>query len=39
MLAHYICEIFASDEITMQSSKKAREQAMKTHNAQTKHTA
>ena len=35
MLAYYVCEIFTSDEITMQFSKKAREHAMKTHDAQT----
>jgi len=32
MLAYYVCEIFASDEIAMQFSKKAREHAIKTHN-------
>lgn len=32
MLAHYVCEIFASDELALFFSKKAREHAMGTHN-------
>ena len=32
MLAYYVCEIFASDEIAMQFSKRARVHAIKTHN-------
>ena len=34
MLAHYVCEIFANDELALQFSKKARVHAMKTHDAQ-----
>jgi glycosyltransferase involved in cell wall biosynthesis len=34
MLAHYVSEIFASDELAMQFSEKAREHAMRTHDAQ-----
>jgi glycosyltransferase involved in cell wall biosynthesis len=32
MLAHYVCEIFANDDLALQFSKKAREHAIKTHN-------
>jgi len=32
MLAHYICEIFASDDLALQFSTKAREHAMRTHD-------
>jgi glycosyltransferase involved in cell wall biosynthesis len=32
MLAYYVCEIFASDELALDFSKKAREHAMGTHN-------
>ena len=32
MLAHYVCEIFANDELALQFSKRARMHAIKTHN-------
>jgi glycosyltransferase involved in cell wall biosynthesis len=32
MLAHYVCEIFANDDLALQFSKKARIHAIKTHN-------
>lgn len=32
MLAHYVCEIFSSDDLALEFSKKAREHAIKTHN-------
>ena len=32
MLAHYVCEIFANDELALQFSKKSREHAIKTHD-------
>ena len=32
MLAHYVCEIFADDELALQFSKRARMHAIKTHN-------
>ena len=35
MLAHYVCEIFSSDDLALEFSKKARKHAMKTHDAQT----
>ena len=35
MLAHYVCEIFANDDLALQFSKKARKHAMITHDAQT----
>jgi glycosyltransferase involved in cell wall biosynthesis len=35
MLAHYVCEIFANDELALQFSVKAKEHAMRTHDPQT----
>ena len=35
MLAHYVCEIFSSDGLALEFSKKARKHAMITHDAQT----
>ena len=35
MLVHYVCEIFANDNLALQFSKKAREHAMRIHDAQT----
>lgn len=35
MLAYYVCEIFANDDLALQFSAKAREHAMRTHDAQT----
>ena len=32
MMAHYVCEIFASDELAINLSKKAKEHAMSTHD-------
>lgn len=32
MLAYYVCEIFANDDLTLQFSKKARMHAIKTHD-------
>jgi len=32
MLAYYVCEIFANDDLALQFSKKARMHAIKTHN-------
>ncbi len=32
MLAHYVCEIFADDELSMNFSKKARKHGLKTHD-------
>ena len=32
MLAHYVCEIFSSDDLSLEFSKKARKHAIKTHN-------
>ena len=32
MLAHYVCEIFANDELALQFSKRARMHAIKTYN-------
>lgn len=32
MLSHYVCEIFENKDIALRFSKKAREQALKTHN-------
>lgn len=33
MLANYVCEIFTNDELALQFSAKAREHAMRTHDA------
>ena len=35
MLTHYVCEIFACDELAVQLSEKAREHALKTHDRET----
>lgn len=35
MLAYYVCEIFANDDLAVQFSEKAREHALVTHDAQT----
>jgi len=32
MLAHYVCEIFANDDLALQFSEKAREHALKAHD-------
>jgi len=35
MLAYYVCEIFANDDLALQFSKKTRKHALKTHDRET----
>jgi len=35
LLTHYVCEIFSSDDLALEFSKKARKHAMKTYDVQT----
>lgn len=39
MLAHYVCEIFANNEVALKFSNQAREHALKTHDPQSNNNA